>query len=407
MEIAGRRPSMPGTSAGVAESRRAALAAARAVACRAALAVGVVVGGLLGVAAAHAQEIAMCPGQADRALSGLAGMVRDSADGVPIPGATVIAVWEDDAGLRDRATAGVDEAGVYLLCGLPIRRPLTIQAVFTSFATPPLTVTLEPGPPAGWDFRIPIDAAVARGDAAFPGRVVGRIVDRDTKRAVEAAQVTLVGEAAPRVSDGNGRFSFEGLTPGLYRISVAHLAFEPVEQLLNVPGNRTLEVNFELSADPIELPPLVVTALREKRLEIKGFYDRKEIGENLGTGVFLTREDVQRENPMRVTHLLGRLNGIRVECRGTGARDCMIRMTGGSPSLSNRAEFGCMNANVYIDGVRVVRDNQEMPESLDNFVLPSEIAGIEVYRGPSEIPAEFGGSVGRCGAIVIWTGSGE
>lgn len=32
------------------------------------------------------------------------------------------------------------------------------------------------------------------------------------------------------------------------------------------------------------------------------------------------------------------------------------------------------------------------------------VAGIEVYRGPSELPAEFGGSVGRCGAIVIWTG---
>ena len=62
--------------------------------------------------------------------------------------------------------------------------------------------------------------------------------------------------------------------------------------------------------------------------------------------------------------------------------------------------------HVYVDGVRVIRDNASSNESIDNFVHPSEIAGVEVYRSASEVPAEFGGSVGRCGAIVIWTGSG-
>ncbi len=80
---------------------------------------------------------------------------------------------------------------------------------------------------------------------------------------------------------------------------------------------------------------------------------------------------------------------------------------GGSPSLSTRAEWGCVNANIYVDGMRVVRDNQAFRESIDNFVSPSEIAAMEVYRGPSEVPAEFGGSVGGCGAIVIWTRGGR
>ncbi len=44
---------------------------------------------------------------------------------------------------------------------------------------------------------------------------------------------------------------------------------------------------------------------------------------------------------------------------------------------------------------------------------PDEILGIEVYRGPSELPVEFNqqtratdGSLFEvgCGAIVIWTG---
>ena len=33
----------------------------------------------------------------------------------------------------------------------------------------------------------------------------------------------------------------------------------------------------------------------------------------------------------------------------------------------------------------------------------SQIAGVEVYKGPATLPAEFGGSGGRCGAVVIWT----
>jgi hypothetical protein len=40
------------------------------------------------------------------------------------------------------------------------------------------------------------------------------------------------------------------------------------------------------------------------------------------------------------------------------------------------------------------------------LVLPHEVAGIEVYRGPSEIPAEYQGADARCGAIVIWTHGG-
>ena len=82
-------------------------------------------------------------------------------------------------------------------------------------------------------------------------------------------------------------------------------------------------------------------------------------------------------------------------------------MTRGQPSLSRRSEQGCDNTNVYIDGVRVIRDTSpDVEVTLDDFVLASEITAMEVYRGAAEIPAEFGGAVGRCGAIVIWTGTG-
>jgi hypothetical protein len=53
----------------------------------------------------------------------------------------------------------------------------------------------------------------------------------------------------------------------------------------------------------------------------------------------------------------------------------------------------------------VIRDTSPNIDSIDDFVIASEIAAMEVYRHAGEMPAEFGGSVGRCGAIVIWTGT--
>ncbi|MEX1183198.1 MAG: hypothetical protein WEF86_08165 [Gemmatimonadota bacterium] len=43
--------------------------------------------------------------------------------------------------------------------------------------------------------------------------------------------------------------------------------------------------------------------------------------------------------------------------------------------------------------------------SIDDLVRPLDLEAIEVYRGPSEMPAEF--ARGTCGAIVLWTRNGS
>ena len=49
---------------------------------------------------------------------------------------------------------------------------------------------------------------------------------------------------------------------------------------------------------------------------------------------------------------------------------------------------------VFLDGI---------PMRGDPGVLMIEVAGVEVYKGPASLPAEFTGSDSRCGAVVIWT----
>ncbi len=353
------------------------------------------------------RNIVTCPAEMDPSLTGLAGVVRDTLQGIVLPGATVSATWTEGEGQRRTVSVEADNEGVYVLCGLPPLEDLTVSAGFPSFRTEPARVSIEPGPPAGWDILVGLEEGALASLLTVPGRIVGRVLDRRSGRPVEAANVilsdTLLAEDRQRMTDGNGRFTFTDLEPGMYRVTVDHLTFDPLDQLVHLPSDRTVQVDFELSVDPIQLAPIVVTALREKRLELQGFYDRRELGEAIGAGIFFTRDDIEDAGAIRVTHYLGRIPGIRTECTGGANNNCVIRMTRGAPSLSSRAEHGCRNANVYLDGVRVIRDGGG-GESIDNFVSPSDIAGIEVYRGPSELPAEFGGSVGRCGAIVIWTG---
>jgi len=352
-----------------------------------------------------AGEEVECPGLDYGAETGLAGLVREAGAQFTIPGARVLATWTSEGGARSSRAVETDEFGVYILCGVPVETSLEVRALFSEFVSDPVSVRIVAGPPAGWDFEITVDDGVLRGDAAFPGRIVGRVVDGRSARPVESADMSLVDDEVHRMTDGRGRFLFDALTPGIYRLRVDHLAYEPMEQVISVPGNRTVEVNFELSADPIDLEPLVVTVVRDRRLEVRGFYDRRDYAEAVGNGYFFDQEDMRREPANRVSTLLNRVPGVRTECSGNG-RNCRVVMTYGNPSLSGGRQGGCVNSNVYVDGVRVIRDTQDSPEPIDNFVSPGEIVGMEVYRGASEVPAEFGGSVGRCGAIVIWTGGG-
>jgi hypothetical protein len=51
----------------------------------------------------------------------------------------------------------------------------------------------------------------------------------------------------------------------------------------------------------------------------------------------------------------------------------------------------------YVDGVQVQSFHENTPIR--------DIYGLELYRGPSELPGEFSGSDGGCGVLVVWTKS--
>jgi hypothetical protein len=73
----------------------------------------------------------------------------------------------------------------------------------------------------------------------------------------------------------------------------------------------------------------------------------------------------------------------------------LSRREGANPSL------GACPMQVVLDQVPL-----PMPFNLDLLPPPRDLAGIEVYAGPSTTPLQFSGYNRGCGVILVWTKDG-
>lgn len=311
------------------------------------------------------QEAADCGGPASLQVT-----VVDDSGTVPIPGAMLVVHWSNVEERPRRETVG--SGGRFLLCAPPEAREVVLWAELGDASSVERLVVIVPGMRHDVELRLLIDDIET-------GRVVGQVLDGRTRRPVAAAEVSVPDRAAVVTSNRMGRFVLTGLPVGAHELSVRHIGYAPLTHAVSVRPGITTDVEIGLSTDPVELAPLVATVERPRRLEIKGFYERKHWGELLGLGTFITEEDIERWRPLRVSDLVSML----------------VPSVG--PELRNRRGFSGLNRTcrmaVYLDGTAV-------GGNLDSFVKPLEVGGIEVYKGLASTPAEF---AGRCGAVVVWT----
>jgi outer membrane receptor protein involved in Fe transport len=123
-----------------------------------------------------------------------------------------------------------------------------------------------------------------------------------------------------------------------------------------------------------------------------GFYDRRDIG----MGKFIGPKEIAEKPVFGTTDLLRNIPRVQIRQRPFGGSEVVIRGAG-AVSLTGG---GVCYPKVVVDGNVILRGE---PARLDQVIQPSEIEAIEVYRGPSETPLQFGGISSPCGVILIWT----
>lgn len=211
--------------------------------------------------------------------------------------------------------------------------------------------------------------------------IVGRVTDRSSGQPVEDVAVELSDTDYHDVTSPGGVFRITGVPRGQYILVVDYLGMRargvPVE--VDRGGKLSLDVILELQVVPVSSLEVTVSG-RPEVGKLYGFYKRSAEG----LGHFITRSEIQDQNPPRTTALFRRVPGIEVGRPQPSGR-AVVRM---------RRRNNCTPA-IYLDGIRT-------PYFDVNSLQPIDIAGIEVYRGNSEVPAQFNYRV-RCGVIVIWT----
>jgi len=230
--------------------------------------------------------------------------------------------------------------------------------------------------------------------AADAQQVRGAVIDRQTRERVVGASVTLLDTAFSAVvgttTNQSGVFQLEAPEPGSFFVLSEALAYRPtLDGILDLDDGGSITVEIYLDPKPIELDSLRVAVERVEVyqvLETAGFNERVD----QGFGNFITPEEIRERNPRYFFEMFRNIPGVRVS--GAGLMGTTIQYTVGSvrgPTCTPR---------VFVDGIQV---NMDM--GLEAVVEVDQVAGVEVYSRPSQVPLQWGGSDSTCGVLLIWT----
>jgi len=215
---------------------------------------------------------------------------------------------------------------------------------------------------------------------------------------VESATVELISISdsvvARTLSGPDGRFFITAPADGLYYVRVSHLTAIPwTDGPVNLSEGATPLVTFEVDPQPLLLDSInVAVEQRSRSLATTGFYQRSRSG----FGTFIDEQRIERGSYLELSDLLRTVPGVRVLESGSSLKRRTV-MT--SYALRN---LGSCFPRVYLDDVLIETGGRTPPLSdFDNLLPVHDVAGVEIYARPAEVPPRYG--QGLCGVILIWT----
>jgi hypothetical protein len=221
--------------------------------------------------------------------------------------------------------------------------------------------------------------------------VSGHVVDAATRQPLSSARIVIGTGGRTVVTAEDGAFSFAGLAAGAHVLWVRRIGYSLWRDTVRLREGETQRIEIALGAQAVALAAVAVEA---ERTYLGGFWERRD----RDIGAFITRADIERRKPMWLADMFYGLPGVKVEPSSGGGRVITSTRHGDGS--------GCILA-VFVNGV---------PYAMSAYGIADfnqdDIEAIEVYSGPSRIPAQFnvtggggGGEIqGRpgCGVIALW-----
>jgi len=231
----------------------------------------------------------------------------------------------------------------------------------------------------------------------------GRVLDDESGEPLGGARVLLLNRYQKvvdySVTDDEGHFEFKPRHGSRLRVEARAVGYKPtITPILWMVGNRdyaSLEVR--LAPNVVLLAPVEIVAMSAPTLSpvLENVMHRR----SSGFGIQVTRQDIERRKPQRLTDILVELPGVyATRTAGSGAAGRSIYMARAVTGPS-----GACPVQVFLDGMRATREGPGGDVLVDDLVSPLDVEVVEVFRGMASIPPEFLTRYARCGVIAIWT----
>jgi hypothetical protein len=221
------------------------------------------------------------------------------------------------------------------------------------------------------------------------------------------------------IADDSGRFTMPS-PPGRFSLLIRRIGFSAEELKIDAAPDTAIRVR--MTAFATSLPEQRITGRAAFRsLDLNGFYQRMRDAERgVNHGYFMTPEDFEFRKPHQITQMVEGLPTVLVKRDGTGnprkemlvGAPCKprtepdpacVRIGSAMEGPSSARIFRCV-MTVYLDRVRIVgRVGGRTDDFVNEMVVPSSVAAMEVYPRGVGAPPEFQPMNGSCGVVLIWT----
>lgn len=207
---------------------------------------------------------------------------------------------------------------------------------------------------------------------------------------IPGAEISILKTELKATANDDGLFRIENVPPGLYAVLVRAIGWKPYLFLTRMDPDQEQVGRIGLEPAPQRLPDVEVSGkkfFKPPEYEMTHRYDDFFHRKLVRAGTFRIRGDQYFGRATHTGDLLMMIPGVHVYFGENGTTVEFARCSGPNAKVA-----------VWIDGARMMTEDHN--QALE-YIRPSNIEMIEVYRSAGQIPGEF--LADSCAAIVIWT----
>ncbi|MGM0705684.1 MAG: TonB-dependent receptor [Bacteroidota bacterium] len=222
------------------------------------------------------------------------------------------------------------------------------------------------------------------------GTLTGQVTQIDGTP-LPGVQVVLQGTPLGTTTDAEGRYTIEDIEAGTYTVRATFVGFAPGQAEVTIEADETVEQNFELREDVMQMEGAIVTGTRQERTQ-------REATSSISV---IQGEDLQRSEPSSQADILRSVPGVHTE--GGGGEVAANVFVRGLPAP------GQFKYNpIQEDGMPVISETRTTTSSQDIYFRNDlNVEQLEFVRGGSAALFGVGSPAGLLNYISKTGGSSQ